>query len=312
MSELSEVTATVVSSQSVTADIIDAETVSVGILELDTLTVTNLTANNVTVAKECQIANPLNVDFYGDVLSVTSNVFLGCEVPPVNTHSLNVVIGPNSGSQLTTGSGNVFVGDNVAQNVTTEYHNIAIGKNALTSLSATPGSVGVENICIGSNSGAQVLGNNNIAIGSSALQNGGNSNIVIGTSAAGQTETVGNNNIAIGTRVCNNVSIGNNNILLGYQAAVGAPSVNNSIALGTNCIANSDDTIYIGNQTVAPFYTNIVLGKASGAGAASTIIPGPYINDAAASGAGVSTGQLYYRQDGLPGAERSVLCICLV
>lgn len=319
MSEVTEIVKTVVYGQNVVGDVITAETVNVDILELHDLSVDNFTTNNITVSQECRF-DELNIHFTQNMGGLNkNNVFLGAVVPvPVApntfTGTQNICIGPGSGSGLTSGYGNVFMGDSAGQNVSTTYHNIAIGKAAISgSTQANP--VGSDNVCIGSGSGSTKIGDGNIAIGTNSMKQAGSYNIVLGNTAAGQSEAIGDNNIVIGTQACNNVTIGNGNILLGYQTqtTAGTPMAEpqNRVAFGTNCIASQDNTIFIGNQLVAPLYTNIVLGFVKD-GFASTIVPGPYANNAAAVLAGVQPGQLYFQEIiNVAPNKQSIISICL-
>lgn len=320
MSLESEVVSDVIQGQNVISDLIIVDNAVIDVLELQDLSVDDLTTNNITVSQECKF-DELNIHFDQNLGGPTNNVFLGAAVPvpaaPATlTGILNVCVGSASGSSLTSGSGNVFIGDSAGQNVTTSVHNIAIGKNAVSG-STQVNPVGFDNVCVGSGCGSTKIESNNVAIGTNAMKQGGSFNIVLGNTAAGQGEVIGDRNIVIGTRACNNVTVGDTNILLGYQAqtTAGAPMAlpRNRFALGTNCVASQDDTIYIGNQLVAPLYTNIVLGLAAGAGAASTLIPGPYLDDADASMNGVVLGQLYFKEViNTPPDKQSILCICLL
>lgn len=317
MSLESEVVTDVIQGQNVISDLIIVDNAVIDVLELQDLSVDDLTTNNITVSQECKF-DELNIHFDQNLGGPTNNVFLGAAVPVPATLTgiLNACVGPASGSSLTSGSGNVFIGESAGQNVTTSPHNIAIGKNAVSG-STQINPVGTENVCIGSGSGSVKIGDNNIAIGTNAMKQSGSNNIVLGNSAAGQTEVIGSTNIVIGTRACNNVTVGNNNILLGYQAqtTAGAPMAQptNRVALGTNCVARQDNIIYVGNQLVAPLYTNIVLGSSTGAGVPlNTLIPGPYLDDINANLNGVQLGQLYFKEViNTPPDKQSILCICL-
>ena len=307
MSLLSEIVATVVQSTSTSVfDNIKANNVSMDVVSLNDLSADDVWCTNIHVSEEVKY-DELNVAM--NFTAGSQNVLVGQApvAPNLTTGATNIVMGQGAGSSLNTGDNNVFLGSGAGTNITSAIRNIAIGTNALSGAT-----VFNDNIGIGANTGASVVGGDNVIVGNNAGKNVGDANVIMGYQAVGQVEVVGSNNIVIGTQAGNNVNVGDYNILVGYQAQTGG-TLNNTVALGTNCVASQSNTIYIGNQITNP-YQHMILGRVYNAGGginSNTLIPGPFDSDALAQAGGVLSGQLYFKNINVGPKHRSVLCICL-
>ena len=305
MSLLSEIAATVVQSTSNSVfDNIQVNNVSMDVISLNDMSVDDVYCTNIHVSEEVKY-DELNIAM--NFTTGSQNVLVGQALPNLTTGVTNIVMGQGAGSSLNTGDNNVFLGSGAGANITSAIRNIAIGTNALSGAT-----VFNDNIGIGANTGASVVGGDNVIVGNNAGKNVGDANVVIGYQAVGQVEVVGSNNIVIGTQAGNNVNVGDYNILVGYQAQTGG-NFNNTVALGTNCVASQSNTIYIGNQ-ITNAYQHMVLGRMYNAGGginSNTLIPGPFDSDALAQAGGVLSGQLYFKNINVGPKHRSLLCICL-
>jgi len=147
--------------------------------------------------------------------------------------SLNVLVGNNAGTALTTGYRNTVLGAFAGDALDTGHNNVAIGLNALT---------------------AETSGFQNIAIGSAALnaQNGGQDNTAIGFNAGALIEE-GNKNVAIGGLALDAEVDGNRTVAIGYQAFSGLTSASSvnvyNVGVGFDAGKNATSSIqstYVG------------------------------------------------------------------
>ncbi|MFC0779215.1 hypothetical protein [Flavobacterium sp. HJSW_4] len=165
-------------------------------------------------------------------------------------------------SNANTGISNVAIGIMTMQNNTKGSSNVAVGAYAMN---LTYGNEGNNNIAIGRSAlegnlnTAPFTGNDNIAMGNISLgqNNSGSENIALGKQAL-STQKVGNGNIAIGISANGNTAgTGNYNTTIGYKVSpngFGAGATNN-IVIGnsinvldrTNNPAVNSNQINIGN-----------------------------------------------------------------
>lgn len=163
-----------------------------------------------------------------------------------NTGADNIAIGEQAGFAVTSGIYNLFVGGSSGSATTTGQYNIAIGYQALTSnvggnnnvaigyRSIYTSSAGLDNVAIGKFACTTITGNQNVGIGSSALQsatNTGADNTAIGTTA-GFAVTSGSRNTLIGSNVATALTTGNNNVIIGYNIDLPAASSANMLDIG--------------------------------------------------------------------------------
>jgi len=138
-----------------------------------------------------------------DCLVDTDSLYVG-EVPSglSGNPQGNTTVGIDAGNALTTGTNNTFIGNDAGLNVTTSASNTVLGSNAL----------GYHN------------GNNNVAIGTNAMQG-----------SASFTGT-GTDNVAIGYNAGSGSSptAFSNSILIGKDAATSPNGISNAIVLGNS------------------------------------------------------------------------------
>jgi len=165
------------------------------------------------------------------ILSGNINTFrIGDGPMPLSNRS--VIIGRSTST--VSGEDNVLIGENSGNNITTVTQNIAIGSVTLASVST----VGSDNVAIGHQAMTNATSTiNNICIGTLAGNgNPGANNIVIGKSAANNASSSGyNQNVIIGASSCNGI-IGVtavNDVIIGYGAAPVLTSSNLSTIIGS-------------------------------------------------------------------------------
>ncbi|TCJ97832.1 trimeric autotransporter adhesin [Volucribacter psittacicida] len=183
-------------------------------------------------------------------------------------NSENVVsVGLNAGENSTNNQGSVMIGNNAGKNSSTSgeqnySQNVYIGENA--GLSAQ----GYWNTFVGdSNTGANTVGNMNVALGGKALYDiKGSENTGLGV-YAGQHST-GDYNSSVGAQAGRYVN-GDYNIAFGYDAgSVISGNGNVSIGKGANSNTGQDplsvnNTVAIGNEAKATNDNDVALGADS-------------------------------------------------
>ncbi|MBL4587095.1 MAG: tail fiber domain-containing protein [Flavobacteriales bacterium] len=188
----------------------------------------------------------------------------------------NIFMGPQTGSNISTGNGNLMVGHRSGRNTTTGRFNSFLGYKAGES-----NTVGNYNSFFGALAGVYNTGGNNNFFGRSAgYANTGNSNNFFGN-YAGQNNQ-GNNNTFIGLYSGQNNTTGNNNTFLGRNAGLsnttgtgntyigrdadGTSGLINATAIGTNASVTQSNSVVLGNNanvgigTSAPSYLLDVKG----------------------------------------------------
>lgn len=143
----------------------------------------------------------------------------------------NTFVGHMSG-QVATGSSNTGLGSYSLYSVTAGASNVAVGNQAGFSLTTTSYSIGIgESTYLNKPTGG-AIGDQNIAIGYGALQNGttGAYNIMIGTNAGtGSNNNSSANNVALGYYAGASLTTGSGNILIGYQAGTALTTESNQL-----------------------------------------------------------------------------------
>jgi len=198
--------------------------------------------------------------------SGNSNVFVGTDCGLYNTTgSENVFLGTDCGTLNTTGICNTFTGISAGWNNNANY-NCFYGKstghdNTTGTLNSFFGfgsglynTTGSLNCFFGSWSGSSNrVGSSNTFLGhGSGFNSFGNENVAIGTSAL-FSSTDGSSNTAIGTYSGNSITIGNNNTFLGSSAGshnLQKTDAVNSMALGSGTYTTADNQVVIGNDAV--------------------------------------------------------------
>lgn len=217
----------------------------------------------------------------------TAGIFEINGMPIRSNDGVNVLIGQNAGSSLTSGSGNAFVGLNAGRLVTTGFANFAHGESSLEHVVTGNQNVAIGfqagrgtfpatfGLCmyIGSQSGAfnqsgsfnvgvgaQTLGEavsaeSCVAIGHSALFSTLNSfNVGIGQ-AAFFSNTSGIFNVGVGYVAGQYATVGSGNTVVGAIAGRGVSGVSNyenSVMIGTSAgrdITTGDNNLLVGYAT---------------------------------------------------------------
>ena len=145
----------------------------------------------------------------------------------------NMTAGYNAGNNLGSGaSANILLGYEAGKLISSGDNNIAIGSVALED-----NQTGNSNIAIGPSALKRTTAYSNIAIGSGAGQknNGGYGNVFYGFEA-GYDNTSGNNNVFLGKEAGYNTNTGSNLVVIGYDADPSNNSVSNEITLGNTSI----------------------------------------------------------------------------
>lgn len=150
----------------------------------------------------------------------------------------NVVIGYQSGRDITEGDYNLLLGHTAGTDITTGGNNIALGYRALYTATTTSNTV-----CIGFQAGDAIN------------DTGANGTIAIGYSALGAL-TSGGSNTAIGYQAGDILTTGSDNIIIGYGADVDANDRAGCIVIGKGLSLNtaSDNVVEIGNNTNSMTY----------------------------------------------------------
>ena len=212
-------------------------------------------------------------DALGDLSTASNLIAIGQNALDAVTTSAatkNIAIGTNAGGAITTGDDVIAIGDGAGSSVTTSVRNVYIGTDAGSSIttvsnfghvmigwqSAQNSTSGDGSVFIGKSTGKQVLGNNNIAIGVSAMASGLNNvnsidNIGIGRSAlstGGSGVDQGNigigsstmssiggalQNIGIGTNALTSLTTGDYNVMLGVEAGGILTDGSNNLFIGS-------------------------------------------------------------------------------
>lgn len=163
--------------------------------------------------------------------------------------SNNTGFGVNSGRDLTTGSNNIVMGNEAGRTLRTGTKNIIIGDMA----GSIMGNDVNDSIIIGENAGQNLNTSNIIAIGTNAGKNNstGQNNFYIGKDA-GKQNTTSSDNLIIGSEAGNSLQSGDGkNVFVGSQSGYFNQTGINNLAIGTNTIragTNTSNTIAIGNE----------------------------------------------------------------
>lgn len=191
-----------------------------------------------------------------------TNLILGSSSPSIAGAILNVGVGLNALSDLTTGSSNSAIGAGSLLHLTTGNRNTAIGNSTLNALAT-----GSDNTALGDDalqnftasqatavgSGAlagAVTGNNNVAVGFNSLlvANTGDENTALGSGTLEELTTA-SFNTAVGYGALSDVITGQANTALGVNAGTNYTTTESSnLVLGNIGVTNDNNTIRIGQQ----------------------------------------------------------------
>ena len=198
-------------------------------------------------------------DFYVNNIFPTSGTVVDVNGVPISAPNLNdILIGDQTGINVTTGQGNIAIGTEALSLNTEAPWNIAIGTQALKNtsdpLSDSNVAIGHQslinnqsgnsNTAVGSNSLTQITNSNlNTALGSSSgpFLTSGFNNLFLGYTS-GPAFSNGNQNIFIGSYAGGSFGSppttyqqsGNNNIHIGYSTKPASNTASNAITLGNS------------------------------------------------------------------------------
>lgn len=182
--------------------------------------------------------------------NISNNVVVGGINSTNATGQWNVGVGNSCLSSITSGSSNTSVGYNSLASLTTGTNNVAVGASAGASLST-----GTQNVFIGMNTNG--TGNDNVAVGISALNaSSSDNNVAIGSAAAFKVTT--GTLTAVGKSALFNCTTGSENTAVGYQSQLNVTTGIRNTSVGST----SGYTVTTGSD-------NTALGYGAGWGAAS-------------------------------------------
>lgn len=158
----------------------------------------------------------------------------------------NVFFGYNSGNATTSGGRNIYIGSAAGQYQTTGTENVCLGIQAgvLYYAGAPNFSYGTY---IGAYAGQYNSGNNNVAVGQTALKGTG-------------TSSTGGNNVAVGCQAGLGITTGANNVLLGYSAGSAITTGSNNLVFGNNAQASTatvNNEITLGDANITAIRSNV-------------------------------------------------------
>lgn len=171
----------------------------------------NALSNNTTGSSNIAIGE----DALRDNITGTSNFAIGANnLILCSTGTFNTAIGSSNSPAIKTGSFNTGIGSAMFTNLVSGSYNVAIGYHALRFL----GAANAYNTSIGTESGANNTGDNNV---------------FVGYGAGSGTSMTGSNNTIIGYLAGNNaVHTGSNNITIGYDIDTPTGSSSNQLTIG--------------------------------------------------------------------------------
>lgn len=244
----------------------------------------------------------------------TKSTYFGGFPTSLTTGSINTIFGWDCGTALTSGYGNIFFGETVGRLATTASNNVLIGTHA-----AVVTTTNTNNVIIGPGAGNQLNSNNNVgvglhtlyyctgdnntAIGQSAMYNTsltpvtGLYNIAVGSGAMPQL-TSGGSNIGIGGAIFPALTTGSNNIGIGQGVGSSLTTGSNNILIGnynTTPAAGSNNKLMIGSKFISNMSTgDVTLGSTEGSGGVQGTLYTSGLSAATytISGAGTLTGNV--------------------
>jgi hypothetical protein len=152
----------------------------------------------------------------------------------------------------------VLLGHNSGTNITVDNSNVLMGQAAGSALST-----GANSVLLGFNSGGNNNHYSNTIIGSSANSITGANNVFLGNNISTPAGSA-NNNVLLGYGSGTSISFASNNVLLGAGSGSGLVSGNNNLAIGNNLSLGASDinNLKIGNIITASSADGIVFNGA--------------------------------------------------
>jgi hypothetical protein len=222
-------------------------------LNINSLGAKNVTKNGTTAlaAKDIKSGQTVVVVYDGTRFQVVGTSLAGV------TSSALTALGVDAGDSVTTGTLNTFIGYNAGTAVTTGVSNTSVGYEAGGAYNTS------FSTYVGYLTGRNIDGNNNTAVGNSALQGvfgtaTGASNTAVGfwamrlvttggTNAtlgnlAGYPITTGSWNACVGSNSGSNLTTGDNNCFAGGNSGQGVTTASNNTAVGYSSYSSGNYT----------------------------------------------------------------------
>ena len=213
-----------------------------------------------------------------------NNVGVGNEAMlNVTSGGENVALGDQAGYSITTADYSVAIGSDALRSVTTGVGNIGIGRYAGSALGADQYTVAIgssaaqdattsASVLIGQNAGYNLTGDENVAIGKSALFTGTSATQIVAIGkGAGNNITTGLGVIAIGENAAQENEDGTHNVAIGWQAMMGASGkADRNVGIGTSTlldITTGESNVGVGYQALQNITTgdfNVAMGNNAG------------------------------------------------
>ena len=252
----------------------------------------NLSAtNNAANKKYILIGTELPNSLFNGAVGIGERVFqnsttsgfavaIGREASQNASGNRNVAIGFHAirGASGSTGAFNVGVGAQTMISLTDGQYNTAVGQSAASSLTSGEWNVSLgafaghhstttsRSTYVGSQSGYQTSGGNNVAVGYNALFGTLNQSTFENTVAVGYEAltalTTGGGNTAIGYEALHDLTTGNQNTVLGYQAGDNLTTQSASTLIGT-ATAGAVGSTAVGNAASATGIVSVALGDST-------------------------------------------------
>ena len=193
----------------------------------------------------------------------SNNAFFGMSAGQSNTSGVaNTFVGSGTGINNTSGGNNTFVGQgtgvfntigqqNTFAGVNAGAANVTGSNNVFFGFDAGQSNTGSANTFVGPSAGAfNTSGINNSFYGSNAgLTNTASGNTFVGANSA-PNNTSGTGNVFVGLSAGNLTTAENNCTAIGSNAATAA-GVTNATAIGANAVANTSNSVILGDASCA-------------------------------------------------------------
>ena len=136
----------------------------------------------------------------------------------------------------------MFIGQQSGNNVT-GYNNTAVGSGTMNGNGTT------HAVAVGHGAMAACTGIKNVAVGTDALKASGASANCVAVGYSALSSSTGNNNIGIGWQAGNGISSGSSNISIGGDSDVNATG-SNQIAIGLDSVVDATNKVRLGNTSI--------------------------------------------------------------
>jgi hypothetical protein len=171
-----------------------------------------------------------------------------------------ILIGPNAGDSISSGSGNIVaIGKDAATDVSSGNNSVAISMGALKAATTAHSNIGIGINSLSGASSTAFTGFENVGIGVYAgkvLEGASNRNVFIG-GWSGQNVTTGDFNTCVGAFSGQHISTGGNNTCIGRSASVSSGSASHRIVISSDDVQwTTDDSVFIGKSISSGLSSN--------------------------------------------------------